>query len=461
MGGFHRALASLGYECVFASEINQELRDLYVENFPLSRGRVFGDLCKTKSLVPAHDVLCAGFPCQPFSKSGAQDGFKDQTRGTLFHEILEVLDRRSPSYVILENVGNFERHDKGRTWRVVLACLEELGYEVNWAGHKQGGGHGLISPHHLGFPQHRERFFAVASRVGLPSDPFPPARVSLGTRLEQVVQRNADLTPEDRLETALTDQQTRCINHWNRLLRAIPKSQAIQTPLWGDESWETYPYENWTPWYLGTDQLRKSVGSRRIPENLSRPEALRTLPSYARSARRHFPKWKVDFIRANRAWWKANKRRVPKVWSTTLRGFPPSLRKVEWNCLGEERDLWRCVLQFRPSGLRAKRYVTCPALVAMTSTQIPILGPKRRFLTRIEGLRLQGFPESHRLPRSRSDAFAALGNAVHVGVARAVASRVLSSGQRTRQMQLEENPTGVARSGSGGRARAELLALSR
>ena len=111
-----------------------------------------------------------------------------------------------------------------------------------------------------------------------------------------------------------------------------------------------------------------------------------------------------------------------------MRSFAPSLRKLEWNCQGEERDLWKCVLQFRPSGLRAKRYTSCPALIAMTTTQVPILGPKRRFITRVEGLRLQGFPDRHALPKARERAFQALGNAVHVGVVRAIARRLMASG---------------------------------
>ena len=105
--------------------------------------------------------------------------------------------------------------------------------------------------------------------------------------------------------------------------------------------------------------------------------------------------------------------------------FPPSMRKLEWNCKGEERELWQHVLQFRPSGLRVKRYSASPSLVAMTSTQIPILGPERRFLTRVEGLRLQNFPDNHKLPKSPTKAFKALGNAVHVGVALAIAKKVL------------------------------------
>lgn len=200
IGGFHRALSELGHECVFACEIDPELQALYTANFPHMKGRMFDDIRAAKRSVPPHDVSCAGFPCQPFSKSGAQLGTRDETQGTLFHEILEILKNRRPRYLILENVGNFARHDEGRTWRVVRRRLEGLGYEVagtehmtpaattDWrdvGGKKNGGsiiskrprkwvpGYGLLSPHHFGEPHHRERFFIVGSLGGLPDNPFP------------------------------------------------------------------------------------------------------------------------------------------------------------------------------------------------------------------------------------------------------------------------------------------------
>jgi len=425
MGGFHRALSRLGHECVFASEIDDELRDLYKKNFPKLRDFVYGDIREFKSKVPKHDILCAGFPCQPFSKSGSQNGRRDRTRGTLFHEIIAILKKHRPPFVILENVGNFERHNNGRTWRVVQDSLAELGYDVRGTVHVRSGGHGLISPHHFGHPHTRERFFIAASLEKLPPDPFPRGDRRCVTSLDDIAQAKSDLTARDRQETTLSSQQSRCIDHWNRLLKRIPVSHPLPSfPIWGDEIDAVYPFERRTPHATPLRELRHLVRGNGIP---AKSDVLSLLPSYARTSETRFPNWKVEFIRQNRDWFSEIRRYFPSGWASTLERFPPSLRKLEWNCKGEERDLWSHVLQFRPSGLRVKRYSSSPALVAMTTTQIPILGPERRSLTRLEGLRLQGFPDSHYLPQSRAGAFAALGNAVHVKVVEAIAPCVIPS----------------------------------
>jgi DNA (cytosine-5)-methyltransferase 1 len=96
LGGFHVALKGLGHECVFASEVDVELRGLYSLNFPDTASKAVGDIRKHRDEVPAHDILCAGFPCQPFSKSGYQRGMDDQIHGTLFHEIIKILEKHKP-----------------------------------------------------------------------------------------------------------------------------------------------------------------------------------------------------------------------------------------------------------------------------------------------------------------------------------------------------------------------------
>ena len=426
LGGFHVALRQLGHECVFVSESDQELRELYLKNFSDAHGIVHGDIRECHEKVPPHDIQCAGFPCQPFSKSGDQLGLRDKTRGTLFHEILQILASRRPQYAILENVGNFERHDNGRTWKIVRSSLAELGYHVRGTEHVSSGGHGLISPHHLGFPHTRERFFVVASLDALPLDPFPKAQRDRVTRLSDIVQTKGELSREDSAETTLSARQVSCIEHWNKLLGRVPDHIDLPSfPIWGDEILGGYPFRMKTPYACTTRELRSYLRRYRPTRGARKAELLALLPSYAQSKEQRFPKWKSDFIERNRDWFRTIGSHISEGWRRRLREFPPSLRKLEWNCQGEERDLWRHVLQFRPSGLRVKRYSSCPALVAMTTTQIPILGPKRRFITRVEGRRLFGFPDSHELPSSRAKAFQALGNAVHVAVIREIAWRLI------------------------------------
>ena len=421
LGGFHEALTSLGHECVFACESDPELRELYRLNYPNARS-VHGDIRECKEEVPEHEILCAGFPCQPFSKSGTQSGLRDKTRGTLFHEIANILAAHQPPFVILENVGNFGLHDAGRTWRIVRDSLLELGYEVRATEHVKSNGHGLVSPHHLGYPHTRERFFVVASSRALPDDPFPPRDRRRRTTLVGLVQPRKELTAQDHAEVGLSDDQVACIDHWNQLLKNIPDERPLPSfPIWGDEIYARYPFAGNTPFACSTAELRSALRLNGKHRDLTKQELLSLLPSYARSEVTMFPRWKQAYLRQNRRWFRQIQPFFPEDWVRTLRGFIPSFRKLEWNCQGEPRDLWQCVLQFRPSGLRAKRYVACPALVAMTTTQIPVLGPERRFLTRIEGLRLQGFSDGHRLPKTRAHAFRALGNAIHVGVATAVA----------------------------------------
>lgn len=428
LGGFHVALARLGHECVFVSELDDELRTLYAANFPGSADLVHGDIRKTRAEVPPHDILAAGFPCQPFSKSGKQHGRRDRTRGTLFNEILKILEVQKPRFVLLENVGNFERHNGGKTWTVIRRELKKRGYNVRGTTHVVEGGHGLISPHHFGYPQTRERFFIVASTEPLADDPFPVRDETQVTTLDKIVIPEHELTAAEKTETALTSSQLDCINHWNLFVEAIPPGIPLPSfPLWGDEFGASYPYQDQPPGKASRQELLRTIPHRKFLPNPKKSQLLSLLPAYATRSDEPFPDWKIRFIQQNRKYYQEIRRFLPKGWKRGLSRFPASLRKLEWNCNGESRDLWTCVLQFRPSGLRAKRYISTPALVAMTATQIPILGPEKRFLTRREGLRLQGFHDTHRLPQSRERAFAALGNAVHTEVAYAIAECLVGS----------------------------------
>ena len=153
LGGFHFALSELGHQCVFASELRDDLRKLYAINFPGTR--IEGDITKIRPEdIPAHDILCAGFPCQPFSQAGKRQGFKDEKdRGNLFYNICDILEYHHPQYVFLENVSNLKGHDGGNTWRTIHQMLEDLNYDVAEPA--------ILSPHQWGIPQHRRRIYIV------------------------------------------------------------------------------------------------------------------------------------------------------------------------------------------------------------------------------------------------------------------------------------------------------------
>ncbi|HPO50202.1 MAG TPA: DNA (cytosine-5-)-methyltransferase [Spirochaetota bacterium] len=155
IGGFRIALESFGANCVFSSDIDVEARKTYKENFG---DLPEGDITKIDSRdIPKHDILCAGFPCQPFSISGKRLGFED-ARGTLFYDILRIAEYSQPNFLLLENVANLIKHNGGKTLNTILNILDSINYDVSFS---------VLNASEFGVPQSRKRVYFVCVRKDL------------------------------------------------------------------------------------------------------------------------------------------------------------------------------------------------------------------------------------------------------------------------------------------------------
>jgi DNA (cytosine-5)-methyltransferase 1 len=154
IGGFRQGFEKHGYECVFSSEIDAHACEMYHANFNEKPHHNITQI--DEDTIPKHDILLAGFPCQPFSIAGEKRGFND-TRGTLFFDIERILKAKKPKVVVLENVKHFKNHDGGNTLKVILHSLQSLGYATSWS---------VLNAKDFGVPQNRERTIIIGSLNG-------------------------------------------------------------------------------------------------------------------------------------------------------------------------------------------------------------------------------------------------------------------------------------------------------
>jgi DNA (cytosine-5)-methyltransferase 1 len=438
IGGFHHALSRLGGECVMACELDRECREVYASTFPeLPAERLIDNIRRltrvdvdeessTRTdrqiarLVPDHDVLCAGFPCQPFSKSGAQQGVHDTTRGTLFFDIMEIARAKKPRYMVLENVRNLVGPRHAETWRTIIDSIRDAGYRV--CDQPLVMSPHLVPPELGGAPQVRDRVFILCEYVGARGNKVQKHNLLSRTcftswnpdkwRIADFLEPDAEIDGVERYR--LKPSELAWLEAWDHFVSRIPCDQLPGHPIW-------------------VDAFKK------------RPAISNTMPD-----------WEVDFRKKNSHFYVAHREFIDRwlemTWGDTgqtVRDFPASRQKFEWQARKTHptrrgRTIQDLVIQMRPSGIRVKPATYLPALVAITQTSI--LGPKvgkvraYRTLTPREASKLQGIPEDvfERAGVSDKAAYKQLGNAVNVGVVRLVTKALMTgdaprweSGERT------------------------------
>lgn len=183
IGGIRQGFEDYNTRSVFSSEWDKYAAKTYEANF----GEVpYGDITKiNEEDIPDHDVLLAGFPCQPFSQIGKRQGFAHETQGTLFFDVLRILKKKQPKMFLLENVKGLLTNDSGNTFRIILSNLEELGYSVF---------HKVLDAQNFGLPQRRERIVIVGFHPNLQINnfTFPEGNTELNIPISSILEHNPD-----------------------------------------------------------------------------------------------------------------------------------------------------------------------------------------------------------------------------------------------------------------------------
>ncbi|TGY74740.1 DNA (cytosine-5-)-methyltransferase [Enterorhabdus sp. NM05_H27] len=391
IGGFHQAMDRLGCICVGASEIDQVCIDTYRANFPDTP--MLGDVrdFNPKDL-PDFQFVCAGFPCQPFSKAGKRKGFKDESRGQLFYTIMDIIDAHDEvEFILFENVRNLA--DRKEYWEAIQEELAKRDFTITTKPI-------ILSPSDFGIPQIRERVFILGIRSDVKNHDLLPYGQIIEADLwlrKATCKPNAafdilDETPSNPV--CLAPDKEEALIAWDEFREEIGIT-TVGFPIW------------LSCFGLGIEFDRIFFNQIGLEE---------------------MPGWKQNYVRRNRHLYQMNRdyidawvRRYNMLDRTKL------LQKFEWNCGEDVPDIKHGLVQIRQSGIRVKRPDCFPSLVAMATT--PLIWDEGinhfREITVREAARLQSFDEEFVFTGSNKQVYKELGNAVNVEIAYQLAQGLL------------------------------------
>ena len=480
IGGFHYALTlkddnktHTNNKCVLACDINKECRATYKDNFNLEPKE---DVTKLETDdVPDFDILCAGFPCQPFSNGGKKKSFKDD-RGNLFEEIIRIAKDKKPSFMFLENVKHILKVDNGNVFKTILKKLREIDYVVSCQ---------TLSPHQLGIPQQRERVIFTCIRKDIYESKYKPKidtfihnetphctniiveeekkkdkkdkkdkkskeekeettettetkpkpkeekfdiksyndfNFELGIPTKPIMKDIKDKNVDSKYN--MSDELIKVFDTWDVMVKFVDKDQKLSPTILCHE-FNTKIYKDIQQEINDNDDNDDNDDDEESKTNTQ--SLIRELdPEFEK-----LPKWKQDYIMKNRPLYEHQK--YKKQWDKWYKKHSKLLKKkeiygkLEWQTgpKKENDSIWNYFIQVRQSGIRVKKTNYFPTLVAIVQT--PIYGKEKRYITPRECARLQSFPDSFKLHAKDNIAYKQFGNAVNVDVIRTITNLILQN----------------------------------
>lgn len=399
IGGFHQAMRFLGGECIMAAEINQACVETYEANFETYEGEVWGDVNGiVPKDIPEFDVVCAGFPCQPFSKAGLQKGFNDETRGNLFYKIMDILDDHPEvQFVILENVRNLA--DKSENWEVIRSELLEREFVITEKPL-------ILSPSDFKIPQIRERVYILGIKKNKCNN-----RIRKQGYIERKDLNLEKYLGECKLGDALSILEEDVSDEY-----VISDEEALMIQAWDEFRINT-----------GIKIIGFPIWINCFGINFSDTEDLKESLNYA-----EMPDWKKRFVDKNRAFYLEHKNFIDDwINKYDMTNRIKLYQKFEWNCGEDVQDIHDAIIQIRQSGIRAKRTTYFPSLVAIVNT--PIIWDKKkqkyRHITPREAANLQSFDKRYKFKGTDKQVYKQLGNSVNVRVLKIICKNLFELGE--------------------------------
>ena len=362
IGGFHQALNDLGAECILACDIDKNCRINYEQNYGIKPVNDIKDI--DEHSLSDFDVLCGGFPCQPFSNGGKKKTFQDK-RGGLFDEIMRIVKIKQPKFMFLENVKHILKVSEGEVLKYIEEQIDLHGYVLQRF---------QMSPHDYGVPQQRERIYFVCVRKDL----YTGSPITLKTEgnvtidVSTIIEKREDVDNQYYLKGDILE----VLEAWDEMIQIFEEGETISPTILIHDAYRNYTDEE----FNNLAQWRKD---------------------YMKKNKRLIEKYRDAFAE----WYTKHKDILSK---REIYG------KLEWQVgkIKANDSIFNYFIQVRQSGIRVKKAHYFPTLVAIS--QIPIYGKEKRYITPRECARLQSFPDTYQIDENDKHSYKQFGNSVNV-----------------------------------------------